>query len=187
MQQLKEYFERIPGALNTWGNFAEKLDQCSYDKAAFILKAGQVENFLYFLEEGIVRLWVERDEKETTFDFAFKGNFTSAYSSFLTRTPSVFNVQALTAVSIWRIAYEALQELYQTSTQGQLIGRLAAEQLFMHKSKRELSLLTETAEERYLHLLEQQPELIMQIPLKYLASYIGITPQALSRIRQRIS
>jgi len=59
--------------------------------------------------------------------------------------------------------------------------------LFLKKSKRELSLLHESAEQRYLNLFTEQPELIKQIPLKYIASYIGITPQALSRIRKRIS
>jgi hypothetical protein len=62
-----------------------------------------------------------------------------------------------------------------------------AEQFFVGKQKRELSLLTKTAEERYYSLFKYQPKLIKEIPLKYIASYIGITPQALSRIRSRIS
>jgi DNA-binding MarR family transcriptional regulator len=69
---------------------------------------------------------------------------------------------------------------------GNLFGRLAAESLFLEKSKRELSLLTNTPEQRYLNLFTEHPELIRKIPLKYIASYIGVTPQALSRIRKRI-
>lgn len=68
-----------------------------------------------------------------------------------------------------------------------MIGRVAAEILYMEKSKRELSLLSMTAEQRYLNLFSEQQELIRLIPLKYIASYIGITPQALSRIRRRIT
>lgn len=67
------------------------------------------------------------------------------------------------------------------------IGRKSAESLFLIKSRRELSLLNKTAEERYLDLFSQRPELIRHIPLKHIASYIGVTPQALSRIRKRIS
>lgn len=70
---------------------------------------------------------------------------------------------------------------------GNAIGRKASEELFLKKSQRELSLLSETAEQRYLNLFTEQPELIKEIPLKYIASYIGITQQALSRIRKRIS
>ena len=62
-----------------------------------------------------------------------------------------------------------------------------AEKMFLLKSKRELSLLNKSAEERYLNLFTERPILLQQIPLKYIASYIGVTPQALSRIRKRIS
>lgn len=80
-----------------------------------------------------------------------------------------------------------MQEIYKETQIGNTIGRQASEELFLKKSQRELSLLNETAEQRYLKLFSEQPELIKEIPLKYIASYIGITPQALSRIRKRIS
>jgi hypothetical protein len=85
------------------------------------------------------------------------------------------------------VSYNDLQEIYRETEVGNLIGRQAGEDLFLKKSKRELSLLDDTAEQRYLNLFTEQPHLIKQIPLKYIASYIGITPQALSRIRGRIS
>ena len=77
--------------------------------------------------------------------------------------------------------------IYSKTAVGNVIGRKAAESLFLEKAKRELALLNDSAEQRYLNLFTEQPELILQIPLKYIASYIGITPQALSRIRRRIS
>ena len=80
-----------------------------------------------------------------------------------------------------------LEIIYDKTEIGNTIGRLASEDLFMKKSKRELSLLIQSAEERYLNLFTEQPELLQFIPLKYIASYIGVTPQALSRIRKRIS
>jgi hypothetical protein len=70
---------------------------------------------------------------------------------------------------------------------GNFLGRIAAEDLYLRKAERELSFLTETAEERYLHLIEKDKTLLQNVPLKYIASYIGITPQALSRIRKRIN
>lgn len=184
---LADFFERIPGAGDDMHIFHEKLEHVAYVKGSFLLRTGEVEQYLYFIEKGIIRFWVEQDEKEITFDFAFAGNFAAAYTSFLTRQAAPYHVQALTDVAIWRLTYAHLQDVYTESKHGQLIGRLAAESLFLRKSARELSLLKDTAEERYLNLLQQQPEMIQQIPLKYLASYIGITPQALSRIRQRIS
>jgi hypothetical protein len=96
-------------------------------------------------------------------------------------------LQALTKTIVWRISYEDLQKVYAETNAGNLLGRFAAEKLFLEKSKRELSLLQYNAKERYLQLLHEQPEILQQIPLKYVASYIGITPQALSRIRRQIS
>src|SRR5690606_6317727 len=106
---------------------------------------------------------------------------------FLTRMPSTYNVQTLSETHLWQLSYEDLQEVYQKTGTGNLLGRKASEGLFLKKQKRELALLQLSAEERYVNLFRERPEVIRQIPLKYIASYIGITPQALSRIRKRIS
>lgn len=187
MEQIQKLFATQSNHAFDFSVFSNRLEQKDYDKNAIILKSGQVEDYLYFVEKGMLRFYIEKGEKEITFDFAFEGNFTSGYSSFLTRKPAPYFIQALVATSIWRISYTDLQEVYKCNEQGQRIGRLAAEQLFIRKTARELSFLTQSAEERYLHLLHEQPQYIQQIPLKYLATYIGITPQALSRIRQRIN
>ena len=88
---------------------------------------------------------------------------------------------------MWSVSFNDLQLIYAETNIGNTIGRLASEDLFVKKSKREVSLLNLSAEERYLNLFKEQPHLLIHIPLKYIASYIGITPQALSRIRKRIS
>lgn len=135
---------------------------------------------------GIVRYYIPKLENELTFTFVFSNSFVSGYDSFLTRKPSTFHIETLTNTILWRLSYIDLQTIYNETKIGNLIGRQASESLFLKKSKRELSLLNETAEQRYLNLFTEQPHLIQQIPLKYIASYIGVTPQALSRIRKRI-
>jgi CRP-like cAMP-binding protein len=104
----------------------------------------------------------------------------------LTQTPSTYNIETLTETVLWRLTFNDLQVIYNETELGNIIGRQAGEELFLKKQKRELSLLNLTAEQRYLNLFSEQPKLIQKIPLKYIASYIGITPQALSRIRSRI-
>lgn len=93
----------------------------------------------------------------------------------------------MTETILWQISNKDLQEVYKRTKNGNIIGRKMAENMYLIKSKRELSLLSKTAEERYLNLFSDRPELLKQIPLKYIASYIGVTPQALSRIRKRIT
>jgi CRP-like cAMP-binding protein len=187
MQAIREYFEAItPLSDDEWEAFSAKLLRQEFAKKAFILKAGSTENYLSFIENGIVRFFLFKGEEEITFDFAFTGEFLSGYSSFITQTPSSFNIQALSPTALWRISYKDLQDVYNTTSVGNRIGRYAAEQLFLSKSQREMAFLLQSAQERYLNLFTEQPQLLQQIPGKYLASYIGITPQALSRIRKRI-
>ena len=189
MEQIKAYIDQIATiSKSDWDFFKSKLQRRIILKKTIFLKINEIENHISFIESGVVRLFLpkENPEKETTFGFSFKNQFVSAYDSFLTQKPSLYQLQALTEISILSISYKDLQEVYQTTQIGNLIGRLTAERLFLIKSKREQNLLNLTAEERYLNLFKERPELIKVIPLKYISSYIGVTAQALSRIRKRL-
>lgn len=170
-----------------WHFFASKLQPKTFARNELILRQGEVEPYLSFAESGIVRFFIPKEEHDLTFAFVFGEDFFSAYDSFLQQQPSAYAVAAISEVFAYQISYDDLQLIYQNTKIGNLIGRKASEELFIKKAQRELSLLNETAEKRYLKLFSERPELIQQIPLKYIASYIGVTPQALSRIRKRIS
>lgn len=188
MKQIRESFEKnVRLDDEQWHIFSSKLVKRQFPRKRLILKTGETEKYLSFIEEGIVRYFVPKEENDLTFGFGFKNEFISAYDSFLTQTPSIYELETLSDTVLWSISYDDLQEVYTKSKVGNAIGRHAAEDIFLKKSKRELSLLSDTAEERYLKLFVERPHLIREIPLKHIASYIGITPQALSRIRKRIS
>lgn len=187
MEQIRKYFEKTFKLTDQdWQIFSSKLTRQEFPKKHVLLKAGQVENHLSFVETGIIRFYIPKEENDLTFAFTFDNSFVSGYDSFLPQRPSIYHVETLTKTTLWRLTYNDLQAIYDETEIGNAIGRQASEDLFLKKSKRELSLLNETAEQRYLNLFTEQTELIKQIPLKYIASYIGITPQALSRIRKRI-
>ena len=188
MQQIREYFAQVAELSDEdWDIFSAKLTAQTYPAKSLLLKAGQTEKYLSFIQKGAVRFFIPKEETDLTFGFVFENSFFSAYDSFLTQKPSGYSVKTLMETTLWRLTYHNLQEIYAQSKVGNTIGRYAAERLFLLKSKRELSLLHETPEERYLNLFTERPDLIKQIPLKYIASYVGVTPQALSRIRKRIS
>ncbi len=159
-------------------------------KHDFLLTEGQVENYLYFIKDGLIRCFTTKEHqntfKEFTFNLVFPGWFFSSYESFIMRQPCTYSTECLTDVEVYRISYTNLQRVYKETKAGEMIGRLAAEQLYINKSKREISLLTYSVDERYKYLLKTYPNHLHDIPLKYIASYIGVTPQALSKVRKRV-
>ena len=190
MQQLKLYLDKITSISSSdWSFFISKLQRRVITKKSVFIKVNQIENHISFIESGIVRLFIPKDnpEKEITFGFSFENQFVSAYDSFLTQSPSNYQLQALTETTVLSISYKDLQSVYKSTQIGNLIGRLTAEDLFLIKSKREQDLLNLNAEQRYLKLFKERPELLKSIPLKYISSYIGVTAQALSRIRKRLA
>ena len=189
MHQIKLYLDKIASISSLdWNFFISKLHRRIITKKSVFIKVNQIENHISFIESGIVRLFIPRDnpEKEITFGFSFKNQFVSAYDSFLTQSPSNYQLQTLTETAMLSISYEDLQSVYKSTQIGNLIGRLTAEDLFLIKSKREQDLLNLNAEQRYLKLFKERPELLKSVPLKYISSYIGVTAQALSRIRKRL-
>lgn len=188
MEEIKKFIDHIyPMSGTDWNFFSSKLQKQTLKKNATLIKIGEIENYLSFISEGIVRFYIPLEESELTFGFLFENEFVTAYDSFITQTPSQYQIEALTNTTLWRISFNDLQEVYSKTESGNVIGRRMAENMFLIKSKREIALLSKTAEERYLDLFLERPKLLKQIPLKYIASYIGVTPQALSRIRKRIT
>jgi CRP-like cAMP-binding protein len=189
LEQIKKYIDQIATiSKSDWDFFKSKLQRRIIPKKTIFLKINEIENHISFIELGVVRLFLpkENPEKEITFGFSFKNQFVSAYDSFLTQTPSAYQLQALSQTTLLSISYEDLQLVYRSTQIGNLVGRLIAERLFLIKSSREQNLLNLSAEERYLRLFKERPELLKVIPLKYISSYIGVTAQALSRIRKRL-
>lgn len=188
MEKLYQYYKQTYHISDEdWNIFSSKLIKKTFHKKTNILLAGETEKYLSFVDTGIVRFYIPREDSDLTFGFIFTGSFVCAYDSFLTQTPSVYSVEAITDTTLWRLSYNDLQIIYEKTKIGNLIGRKTSENLFLKKAERELSFLKETPEERYLKIFKERPELLEKIPLKYIASYIGVTPQALSRIRKRIS
>lgn len=167
---------------------ASLLQPYEIKKGTILLKQGDVEKRVAFIEKGIFRHYsIDRDGKDISLLFTFENWFVGEVSSFLTQSPSYCFIEALTEAKIWQLRYDNLQKLYTQTTVGNKFGRIMMEQLYIRKAERERNLLMMNAEERYLDLIRKAPHILQNIPLKYIASYLGITPQALSRIRKNIN
>ena len=170
-----------------WEFFSSHFVYSEFKKGSLLLQQGETENYLTFLEDGLTRSFFKFNEKDRTLRFTFSGNFVSSYKSFILQAPSEVTIEALSDCKCWRISYENIQKCYNRTMEGNKLGRVSAEFLYIVSSTREISMLTKTPEQRYLELFHTNPEWFFHIPMKHVASYLGITLQALSRIRARIS
>jgi len=154
----------------------------------FHFKEGHVYNEYLFLEEGFMRAFAyDLNGLDVTTNFYSRNQVVFEVSSFFTRTISRENIQALTDCKGWYINYEQLNLLFHTIYEFRDFGRLMLVKGFSALKARMLSMITETAEERYAALLKNNPEIFQNAPLKNIASYLGVTDTSLSRIRKEFS
>jgi len=184
---LKRAFDKlVPLSEVEWAAMESCLKERSFKKGSFLCQQGNVEKYLSIITSGTCRGFYNKDGEEISVTFMFSKDYVSAYYSFLTNRPSLLAIQALTPVHVISISKIDLDYLCATYKNAERIGRLNAERIYRRKEEREISLLTMSATERYKELLNRNPKLLQQIPLKYIASYLGIQPASLSRIRKQI-
>ncbi|MCC5930896.1 MAG: Crp/Fnr family transcriptional regulator [Cyclobacteriaceae bacterium] len=164
-----------------------KLEPAELDAGDFFLKEGQIADFIAFVEKGSLRLYYDSAEKESCNDFFFENSVVCSLSSFLSRTPSIANIVAIENSLLLKISFQAVEELNNYSPKfKQLANFILTEQLSRSES-REASLLKLQPFERFRQLLEIHPKLFKRIPLHYIASYLNISPETLSRYRSKIN
>ena len=156
-------------------------------KGEHLLEAGNVCRYVIFIETGLVRYYINNDGVEQTTYFNKENEFVCDNMSFLTQIPSHVNIQALEDSTVWMISYAGIQQFYKEVTTGERFGRLAIEEVFVNAANQIISLYTDPPEIRYNKFISNYADITQRIPQYYIASYVGIKPQSLSRIRKRIS
>lgn len=186
---LKGYlYKLIPGLKDeTWQAFAAKQVVKQYAKGEVYIKPGMVCNSVSYINSGLLRSYFLLDGKEFTSSFIDKDCYFSDYESFLTRKPTVLYTEAIEPTEVIDISYKDLQYMYSNYPECERVGRLIAEELFVHLSDRSSSFLLDSPEQRYVKFLQEYETVVQRIPQYMIASYLGITPEALSRIRSRLS
>jgi CRP/FNR family transcriptional regulator, anaerobic regulatory protein len=166
--------------------FLAILEVKQFKKKEFLLQEGQICNKISFINSGCMRVFYNVDGIENTIQFFFGDSWYTDYTSFLTGQPTVENMQALEPCEVVQFSKNNIYKLYDSYPVFDRVGRVMAENAFRSISQLNKMLTNEEPEERYLNLLKQRPELVEKIPQHYIASYLGLQPQSLSRIRKRI-
>jgi CRP-like cAMP-binding protein len=170
----------------------EKIISCfEYKKFAsksYISSSGKITNKIFFIINGLARTYYLKNGKEITTYLSCDNRFIASYSSFINQTPSYENIHCLEECEVLFINYEKMQYLYAEIPKWERVGRILAEQNFLCMADRILKLQMISAKEKYLTFLKTTPlKIIQRTPLIHVASFLGITPESLSRIRQNIS
>lgn len=155
-------------------------------KGEFWVKEGEFNSDILFLNKGMLRSYFVKREVEKTFDLVIENQILTATESYASGLPSTDFIQAVEDTYLSVITKDNLEILYSKSFKWERVGRIIIEYYTIEKEIRIRSFISETAQERYERLTKDQPELMQRTPQIYLANFLGITPQSLSRLRRKI-
>lgn len=161
--------------------------QLTLKSGEYFLEEGKLCRYVGFIEEGLVRYHMNDSGIVKTLYFGKEGEFVSNYQSFLPREASDTSIQAIEDTTLQVITYADLQQLYLKISEGEKLGRLAIENVFVSSLRQLKSFYKDAPAERYQQFLRSYPDLAQRVPQYYIASYVGIKPQSLSRIRKRLA
>lgn len=155
-------------------------------KGTFLIQEGQYAKEVAFIKLGIFRsFYTTQGGEEVTYCFMFPDNFVSAYSSYISGDPSIENIQAITDVEMLLFSKTDIERIAENSLNWTKVLRYLAERQYIEQERRIILLQRVKAELRYEELMRKNPDYFLQIPLQYIASYLGITQRHLSRIRAK--
>jgi CRP-like cAMP-binding protein len=184
MKELLAFLNSIyPLSQSAIEYLAENLKEIEIPKKEFILKQGRICYNIYFVEKGLLRCFYTKNDKEISSWFMKEHDVIFSVESFLNQTPSYENIQTLEDSLLHYITYAELQYLYNHCPEFNFIGRVVTEEYYKLSEQRLHSLRMQKANERYNFMMNYFPQMILRVQSKYIASYLGITEETLSRIR----
>jgi CRP-like cAMP-binding protein len=168
-----------------WAAMEKCLAVKTLKKNQHFLTSGEVCTKMGFITHGCTRLYFLIDGAEVTKDFCFENSFTGSVASFQTRKPAQFNVVAIEDTQLVTIEFQLLEGLVARYHCWSNFIRIVLVHFAIRKENREISFLLNTAEQRYRDLVDNNPDILQRVSLKYIASYLGITSETVSRIRKK--
>jgi CRP-like cAMP-binding protein len=157
----------------------------TFPKKTILLREGQICNHIYFIEKGFVRSFCRKESQEITSWFMKEGDVFISVNSFFNRQPTREYIETIEESTLCYIHYDELQEIYKDFIEFNIIGRVLTEKYYVLCEERLYSIRKQRSEERYQFLLSYHPQILQRAPLKYVASYLGISLETLSRIRAK--
>jgi len=187
-QVIKNAFKPLGISEERHAEFLDFWEEVEYSKGSLITEAGKVERYFYVVLEGVQAIYIlTANGDRKVIGFSFDGSFSGIYDSFLQEKGSHYFLEALTDSKLMRMTknqYDSLFDLYPEFNEW---GRLVHQELLIGRVQREIELITMDAKKRFSVFMDRCPEKLLEVPQKYLASYLNMTPETFSRMRKQIS
>lgn len=187
MEAFKNYIKQFPHYRpEIFEDVLQFLEEKHIEAGDYFLRQGKICKEIAFIEKGLLRLYYLKEEKEITTCFCKENTITCSYKSLITNSASEIAIQAIEPSKLIVFSYDSLKVLFEKALFWQQVGRLAAENEFINAECHNRFLTDLSATDRYKEILESDSDLLQRVPLNYLASYLQIAPETLSRIRKKI-
>ena len=187
LDRLEAAFQGVDFTDSLRATLSQQWKLMEYDRHSLITEAGRQERYFYFVLEGVQALTlIDQKGEKVVLGFSFNDEFSGVFDSFLTQQPAQFFLEALTPSRMLAITFDDYKQLFADHPSFNVWARLFFQRILIGRVKREVELLTLTAEERYIRFLHRCPPELQVIPQKYLASYLNMTPETFSRLRGRV-
>jgi len=158
--------------------------QRTIERNEFVIQPGEIERNVYFVEDGALRVFFVTEFEENTIRFGYKNSFITSLPSFFNEQPSIFYVQAIRKSKLLILRKQHFLSFIQEKPSRQEHYNQFLQQMIVQQIEREIDILTFSPVERLKRVQERSPQLFQEIPSKYIASYLRMTPETLSRIRK---
>lgn len=184
LKQFIENYTTLPS--EDWKQISACFEKRVIEKDEILLQEGKICRHLYFIESGLLRYFINKNGNDITKFFTEAPYCFTSQVSFTSEKPSAENIQAIEQSVIWQTTLKQANDLLELKSWNTFVRKLIQEvQYYTEEILQEIQ--TETAESRYKKMMETNPQLVQRVPLKYLASFFGIAPQSLSRIRKKLA
>lgn len=168
--------------------FVSLLEATTLKARQIYLRAGEVCKYSAFVNDGALKSYtVDKDGKEHILSFAISDWWIADMYSYISRKPAVLTIEAIADADILMLSYEHQQELFEKVPKFERFFRILIEKALVANQERLIDNLSSTAEDRYLHFIKKYPSIPSCVPQHNIASYLGITPEFLSKIRGRLA
>lgn len=165
----------------------EQFEEVYFKKNEVLIEKGKIANYYFFLEEGFCRSYsIDLDGNDITTKFFSSQDIVIDWHSYFLKKPSRETIHAITQTKCWKISFSDFMKLFHIEAFRE-VGRTRLINNYFELKNHSVSLIADQAKERYLNLMKDKPSIVQNVPLKYIATYLGITDTSLSRIRKEIS